>query len=51
MLEEFAEKIVELQVKYPNAVLLVILFVTLLLIPGILKVKIEYARDKQKRYE
>ncbi len=46
MLEEFAEKIVELQVKYPKAVLLVILFVTLLLIPGIIKVKIEPSLEK-----
>ena len=46
MLEEFAEKIVKLQVKYPKAVLLVILFVTLLLIPGIIKVKIEPSLEK-----
>src|SRR3989338_5694565 len=46
MLEEFAEKIVELQVKYPKAVLLVILSITLLLIPGILKVKIEPSLEK-----
>ena len=46
MLEEFAEKIVKLQVKYPQAVLLVILSITLLLIPGILKVKIEPSLEK-----
>src|SRR3989338_5622775 len=46
MLEEFAEKIAKLQVKYPQAVLLVILSITLLLIPGILKVKIEPSLEK-----
>src|SRR3989338_729192 len=46
MLEEFAEKIAKLQVKYPQAVLLVILSITLLLIPGILNVKIEPSLEK-----
>ena len=46
MLEETAEKIVELQIKYPKIVLLIILLVTLLLAPGILKVKIEPSLEK-----
>ena len=46
MLEETAEKIVKLQIKYPRIVLMTILFVTLLLIPGILKVKIEPSLEK-----
>ena len=46
MLEETAEKIVKLQVKYPKVILLVILFITLLLVPGILKVKIEPSLEK-----
>jgi hydrophobe/amphiphile efflux-3 (HAE3) family protein len=46
MLEEAAEKIVELQIKYPKIVLFVILLITLLLVPGILKVKIEPSLEK-----
>src|SRR3989338_11542095 len=46
MLEETAEEIVKLQIKYPRIVLMTILFVTLLLIPGILKVKIEPSLEK-----
>jgi len=46
MLEETAEEIVKLQVKYPKIVLLIIAFITLLLIPGILKVKIEPSLEK-----
>src|SRR3989338_5016292 len=46
MLEETAEKIVKLQVKYPKIVLLIIAFITILLIPGILKVKIEPSLEK-----
>ena len=41
MLEETAKRIVTLQVKHPKIVLLIILFITLLLLPGILKVNIE----------
>jgi len=46
MLEETAKKIVKLQVKYPKIVLLIIAFITILLIPGILKVKIEPSLEK-----
>ncbi len=46
MLVETAEKIVKLQIKYPKTVLFIILFLTLLLIPGILKVKIEPSLEK-----
>ncbi len=46
MLEEMAEKIVKLHVKYPKIVLMAILFVTLLFIPGILKVKVEPSLEK-----
>ncbi len=46
MLEETAEEIVKLQVKYPKIVLLIIAFITLLLIPGIFKVKIEPSLEK-----
>ena len=46
MLEETAERIVKLQVKYPKIVLLIIAFITILLIPGILKVKIEPSLEK-----
>ena len=46
MLEETAEKIVKMQVKYPKIILLVILFITLLFVPGILKVKIEPSLEK-----
>ena len=46
MLEETAKRIVKLQVKYPKIVLLIIAFITILLIPGILKVKIEPSLEK-----
>ena len=46
MLEETAGKIVKLQIKYPKIILLIILFITLLLLPGILKVKIEPSLEK-----
>jgi len=46
MLEETAKRIVRLQVKYPKIVLLIIAFITILLIPGILKVKIEPSLEK-----
>ena len=46
MLEETAEKIVKLQVKYPKIILLIILLITLLLLPGILKVKIEPSLER-----
>ena len=46
MLEETAEKIVKLQIKYPKIILLIILLITLPLLPGILKVKIEPSLER-----